>query len=187
MSVKESAERLRRLMIEKCPALEARFNPGLSPEECKALAAQYDVVLTQELIDFFGVINGFDDIYAMPQWQIWLYNGRWFDTLKDSLESHKQFFHDTMTKEEWLEIYPEFFESGEHTIPPLRFMGEDSSYFYAADLEGENRTLWSHFKGTGLSVEHQNLEAFLYMLCSKIESGNLFYDEESESWEQIDE
>jgi hypothetical protein len=185
MSVKESAERLRRLMIEKCPALEARFNPGLSPEECKALAAQYDVVLTQELIDFFGVINGFDDIYISSQEQK-LYWGYRFNPLAHTLEHYKTFFYEWSNQSEWLDVFTNFFESKEHTIPPLRFMEDGISYFYAADLEGENKPVWSFFRELEFTKREDSLQAFLDMLNTKIESGNLFYDKESESWEQID-
>jgi hypothetical protein len=174
-SVRESAKRLRTLIIEKCPVLEKRFNPGLSPKECKVLAKQYNIVLTQELVDFYGVINGFDDIYNDPQGLIHIYNGRWFDTLKEALEHNQSFFY------KWFS--PEYFTDTKHKIPPLRFMGEDYSYFYAADLEGENRLIWSHFHGTGLDIEQQTLQEFLDMLCANIESEKITYNAETCYWD----
>jgi hypothetical protein len=187
MSVKESAERLRRLMIEKCPPLEARFNPGLSPEECKALAAQYDVVLTQELIDFFGVINGFDDIYDTP---VNFYSGRYFDTLSESLKHYKEFWYYNSDKNYFLErnndlsdINPAYFDDTNHKYPLLCFMRDDSCYFYAADLEGEGMPVWSHAKAEGLELEKFTLQEFLGNIYTELESGKIVYNKESNEWE----
>jgi hypothetical protein len=182
MSVKESAERLRALMIEKCPPLEKRFNPGLSPEECKALAAQYDVVLTQELIDFFGVINGFHSRHD-SQGEIRFYYGRWFDTLAEALKHYEGFFLED--EEWWSEYYPEYFEGETHHIPPLRFMGESSTFFYAADLENEGQPVWAHFKGERMSIRFSSLQAMLDELIAQLESGNIYYDADEEWWETI--
>jgi hypothetical protein len=185
MSVKESAKRLRALMIEKCPILEKHLNPGLSPEECKALAAQYDVTLMQELIDFYGVINGFADKHPLTRWQIGLCYGRWFDTLKESLGHYQEFWYEWQSKEQWLRSHLDFFGNNKHSIPPLRFMGEDSLYFDAADLEGEEQPIWCHSKGEEMSIMYSSLQSMLDELIAEIESGKNYYDAELESWQRM--
>lgn len=169
MKISDLATELRARLIAAHPPLERRFRPGLLPEESRALAVQYGVTLTDEAVAFFSVLNGFDDPYAMPQTELQLLRRRFFESLPHALEHHRHFW----AFDNYTELYPEFFEDDPTELPPLRFMGEDSVYFYALDLRAEGRPVWSMDRESGMSVAFASLEAMLQTLTAWLREGVL--------------
>lgn len=156
------AEELRLRLVTAHSPLEKRLRPGLTPEQSRQLAAKYKIKLTDEAVAYFSVLNGFDDPYAMPQQELWVLGLRWLDCLEDALEHYRAFW--AFGEEHYADTYPEFWENDPVLTPPLRFMGEDSVYFYALDLRSEKRPIWSMDREMGMSVAFLSLEAMLATL-----------------------
>lgn len=175
------ATELRTRLIAAHPPLEKRLRPGLPPEEARALAARYGVTLTDEAVAYFSVLNGFDNPHTRPQAELWIVGLRWLDSLDVALEHYQRFWEFDETD---ATMYPEFWEADPTPTPPLRFIGEDSVYFYALDLRGEGRPVWSMDRESGMSVSFLSLEAMLATLNAWLAEGILsFRDGE---WQETD-
>ncbi|MBB6051573.1 hypothetical protein [Armatimonas rosea] len=181
MSVLELTKELKYQLLQAHPGLEQRLRPGLPPRDAVALAARYGVTLTDEALDFFSVLNGFYDPYAEPQQETHLYQGRFLESLEDALEHYHELWRRGEDKEEQALIFNayqgEFFLFDSQALPPLRFLGEDSLFFYAFDLRGEGKPVWDMDDLSGLSVVFENLEAMLRTLTTLLAEGVLLFDQ----------
>ncbi len=165
------AQEFRTRLILAHPGIVKRLRPGLPRKEATALAARYGVTLTEEALAFFSVLDGFDNPYRMPQGEVQVFPPRWLDSLESALKHYKEF---------WVEpdmlLYSEFHEEGGGAMPPLRIIGEDSSYFYALELEAEGRPIWDMQREMGLSIAFPSLEVMLKMLNAWLENKVLIYE-----------
>ncbi|MBB6053030.1 hypothetical protein [Armatimonas rosea] len=166
------ATELRTRLISAHPPLEKRLRPGLAPEQSRELAASYDVTLTDEAVAYFSVLNGFDNPHAQPQSELHIVGMRWLDSLEEALKHYQRFWEFDETD---ADMYPEFWETDPTPTPPLRFIGEDSVYFYALDLRGEGRPVWSMDRELGMSVSFLSLEAMLATLNAWLAAGVLIF------------
>lgn len=181
MSVLERTQELKKRLLQAHPGLEQRLRPGLPPGDASALAAQYGVTLTDEALAFFSVLNGFYDPYAEPQQEIQLYRGRFFESLGDSLEHYHELWRREGDEEEQALVFKiwqgEFLLNDSQALPPLRFLGEDSLFFYALDLRDAGRPIWDMDDLSGLSVAFDSFEAMLLTLTTLLAERVLVFDQ----------
>jgi hypothetical protein len=165
------ATELRTRLIAAHPPLEKRLRPGLAPEQAREIAASHGVTLTDEALAYFSVLNGFDNPHAQPQSEH-IVGMRWLDSLEEALKHYQRFWEFDETD---VDTYPEFWENDPMPTPPLRFIGEDSVYFYALDLRGEGRPVWSMDRESGISVRFVSLEAMLTTINAWLAEGVLIF------------